>query len=119
MGDSVGAGVIRCHARVGVSVVEVVARPNLERSHLPGGAANRLFGSATTLLYVADPGAAWFRFTATCSTDGGVLIRALRGLVQPFQRLKMSLVGRSSPELQPNGDHRDGDEGWFELWMVP
>ena len=74
--------------------------------------------ATTTMLYVANSRSTAISIHVDCYLSDGTLDTGVRAStdVAARQRFQASLLPTRAPVTLPNGDFRDGGEGWFHLW---
>jgi hypothetical protein len=74
--------------------------------------------ATTTMVYIANSRSAAISIHVDCYLSDGTLDTGVRVAadVAPRNRFQASLLPTRAPVLAPNGDFRDGGEGWFHLW---
>jgi len=74
--------------------------------------------ATTTMLYVANSRSAAISIHVDCYLSDGTLETGVRvaGSVGALQRFEASLLPTRAPQVQSNGDYREGGKGWFQLW---
>ena len=74
--------------------------------------------ATTTMLYVANSRSAAISIHVDCYLSDGTLETGVRVAtnVGALQRFRASLLPTRAPQMQANGDYRDGGQGWFQLW---
>jgi len=70
------------------------------------------------MLYVANSRSTAISIHVDCYLSDGTLDTGVRAStdVAARQRFQASLLPTRAPVTLPNGDFRDGGEGWFHLW---
>ncbi len=74
--------------------------------------------ATTTMLYVANSRSTAISVHVDCYLSDGTLDTGVRvsADVGARRRFQASLQPTRAPATLPNGDFRDGGEGWFHLW---
>ena len=74
--------------------------------------------ATTTMLYVANSRSAAISIHVDCYLSDGTPETGARVAtdVGALQRFEASLMSTRAPQMQSNGDYREGGEGWFQLW---
>ena len=70
------------------------------------------------MLYVANSRSAAISIHVDCYLSDGTPETGVRVAtdVGALQRFEASLMSTRAPQMQSNGDYREGGEGWFQLW---